>query len=217
MTPEKFFDYLEGKLSPEEREDLERALISDPELQRQFVAARRIHRSANQPPNEAAAVTKAASRGRLVAAAFAVLVLLNVGIGLYFIFRQAKPPEEYEREKRKALLAQIEKSVNQVAAANMSTPRLGPEEIQLTASAAEKEKVVATVIAAAERVGGSATRDLPNDKFVRLLVDLPASRAWEFRAALAPLGAVLTTPAPPSPTSNTNETERMEVVITTSS
>ena len=36
MTPEKFFDYLEGKLPPAERERLERALISNPELQRQF-------------------------------------------------------------------------------------------------------------------------------------------------------------------------------------
>ena len=72
MTPEKFFDYLEGKLPPVERERLERALISDPELQRQFVAARQIHRSLGRPPDESAATTRAGSRGRQLAAAFAV-------------------------------------------------------------------------------------------------------------------------------------------------
>jgi len=64
MTPEKFFDYLEGKLPPAERERLERALISDPELQRQFVAARQIHRSLERPSDEPAAITRAGSRGR---------------------------------------------------------------------------------------------------------------------------------------------------------
>ena len=64
MTPEKFFDYLEGKLPPDERERLERALIANPELQQEFVAARQIHRSLQRPADETAAVT----RGRLARA-----------------------------------------------------------------------------------------------------------------------------------------------------
>ena len=52
MTPEKFFDYLEGKLPPMEKERLERALIADPELQRQFATAREIHRGLQRSPNE---------------------------------------------------------------------------------------------------------------------------------------------------------------------
>ena len=64
MTPEKFFDYLEGKLPPAEKERLERALISDPELQRQFVSARQIHRGLQRPAGESAATTRAGSRGR---------------------------------------------------------------------------------------------------------------------------------------------------------
>src|SRR2546430_2094359 len=58
MTPEKFFDYLEGKLPPAEKERLERALIADPELQREFVAARQIHRGLQRPADETAATTK---------------------------------------------------------------------------------------------------------------------------------------------------------------
>ena len=50
MTPETFFDYLEGRLAPDERADLERALIADPELQKQFVAAKEIHRALDRSP-----------------------------------------------------------------------------------------------------------------------------------------------------------------------
>src|SRR5215475_13813998 len=101
MTPEKFYDYLEGKLPPPEREALEHALIHDPELQRQFVAARQIHRSLGRPPNESAtALAQAAARGRQVAAAFAVLVALNVAIGLYVIFPETKPSPAVEQAKQ---------------------------------------------------------------------------------------------------------------------
>src|SRR5438552_1561426 len=43
MNPDKLFNYLEGKLSAAEREKLEDQLIRDPELQRQFAMARKIH------------------------------------------------------------------------------------------------------------------------------------------------------------------------------
>jgi hypothetical protein len=69
MTPEKFYNYLEGKLSADEREHLERALIHDPELQRQFVAARQVHRSLQHPPGDLVTIARAGVRGRQVAAA----------------------------------------------------------------------------------------------------------------------------------------------------
>jgi hypothetical protein len=97
MTPEKYFDYLEGKLSPDERARLERALISNPELQREFVTARQIHRSMQRPADESAAVTRAGSRGRQLAAAFAVLVLMNVALGLIYIFRANQPRSNWKR------------------------------------------------------------------------------------------------------------------------
>ena len=43
MNPDKLFDYLEGRLSPRERSDLEEQLMSDKQLQREFTVARRIH------------------------------------------------------------------------------------------------------------------------------------------------------------------------------
>src|SRR5215475_2868242 len=117
MTPEKFYDYLEGKLPPQEREALEHALIHDPELQHQFVAARQIHRALGRPPNESSVtLPKAGARGRQVAAAFAVLVALNVAIGLYDIFREAKPSPEVERAKQEALRARLRSSLEKSAA-----------------------------------------------------------------------------------------------------
>jgi anti-sigma factor RsiW len=75
MTPQKFYDYLEGKLPDDERQELERTLIHDPELQRQFVAARQVHRSLNRPPDDSVTVARAGARGRQVAAACALLVM----------------------------------------------------------------------------------------------------------------------------------------------
>ena len=43
MNPDKLFNYLDGKLSSTEREELEDQLIRDPELQREFAMARNIH------------------------------------------------------------------------------------------------------------------------------------------------------------------------------
>src|SRR5690349_25095260 len=100
MTPETFYDYLEGKLSDDERQDLERALIHDPELQRQFVAARQIHRRLERPPDESVTITQAGVRGRQVAAACAILVMLNVAIGLFFIFRDWKSVVQGQRVVR---------------------------------------------------------------------------------------------------------------------
>src|SRR5712691_7311492 len=100
MTPEKFFDYLEGKLPPAEKELLERTLISDPELQRQFVTAREIHRRMERSPNEeteSPSTRRAGMRGRQVAAAFAVLVAMNVALGLLYIFRANKPSEKVQK------------------------------------------------------------------------------------------------------------------------
>jgi anti-sigma factor RsiW len=45
MSPDKLFDYLDGKLSPADRTQLEEKLMSDPQLRQQFNIAREIHRS----------------------------------------------------------------------------------------------------------------------------------------------------------------------------
>src|SRR5437588_51648 len=45
MSPDKLFDYLDGKLSTRERAELEQRLTSDQQLQRELAVARRIHAS----------------------------------------------------------------------------------------------------------------------------------------------------------------------------
>ena len=44
MNPDKLFDYLDGKLAPAEREQLEEKLMADEKLRREFNIAREIHR-----------------------------------------------------------------------------------------------------------------------------------------------------------------------------
>jgi hypothetical protein len=60
MTPEKFFDYLEGKLPPPDASVSSAPSFRDPELQRQFVAARQIHRNLQRPAGESSATTRPA-------------------------------------------------------------------------------------------------------------------------------------------------------------
>jgi hypothetical protein len=212
MTPEKFFDYLEGKLPAGEREPLERALISDPELQRQFVAARQIHRGMERPAGETAATTRAGSRGRQLAAAFAVLVAMNVALGLFYIFHETKPSKEVQKARDVALRHQLQSSLEKSAAAAFTPPTLGIEPVAITVPREKQEDVARTIIEAATRAGGSGTKALPNDGTVKVLVLVPASAEAEFRQKLTALGAVpgsAATPKVPSP----NEPVHLEVVL----
>jgi hypothetical protein len=212
MTPEKFYDYLEGKLPPAEREQLERALIHDPELQRQFVAARQVHRRLGRPPNDSdMTLAQAGSRGRQIAAACAVLVALNVAIGLYVIFHQTKPSPEVEQAKEEALRARLRSSLEKSAATLFPPPTLA-RPIVLTVPSDRQEVVAQQIIAAAGASGGSGTKTLPNENGVSVLVLIPASAEPEFRKLLSALGA----PAPtaeattaPSP----NEPVHLEIVL----
>jgi len=209
MTPEKFFDYLEGKLPAAEREDFERALISDPDLQREFVTARKIHRGMQRPADETAATTRAGSRGRQLIAAFAVLIALNVAIGLFFIFRSNQPPPEVERARVEALRRQLQTSLEKSAAATFSPPTIGMERVSLTIPRAGQEAAAKTLIEAAAKAGGSATKGLPNDDGFNVLVLIPASAAPAFRDTLTRLGAKL----PPAAAGSPNEMTHLEVVL----
>jgi hypothetical protein len=212
MTPEKFFDYLEGKLPPPEREALEHALIRDPELQKQFVAARQVHRSLGRSPEETLKVARAGARGRQVAAAFAVLVLLNVSIGLYFVSRSAKPSPEIQKAQMEAIRRQVENSAEKAAAASFSPPTIAPEPIRLTVPAEKQEQTVRSIIAAAEKAGGSGAKGLPNEQRTSVFVVIPASAEIEFRKILSTMGGQ---PAP-SPTASPvspNEPVHLEIVL----
>ena len=209
MTPEKFFDYLEGKLPPAEKERLERALISDPELQRQFASARQIHRGMQRPVDETAATTRAGSRGRQLAAAFAVLVAMNVALGLFYIFRANKPPEELRKAREEALRHQLQNSVEKSAAAAFPPPTIGMERVPITTPPEKQDEVAKTIIDAATKAGGSGTKSLPNDNGFSVLVIVPASAEPEFRKTLALLGA----PAVEHPVPLPNEPVRLEIVL----
>jgi hypothetical protein len=214
MKPERFFDYLEGKLPPEERADLERALIADPELQKQFVAARQIHRTLERSPEESAAIARAGVRGRRLAAAFAVLVALNVGIGLYFIFRSSKPLPEVRQAQEQALRARLQKALEKSAAASFTPPQIAPQPVLLTVAREKQDTVGQAIIAAAEEAGGSGTRGLPEENRTRIFVLVPASAEGAFREKLTEFGA-----PPPSGSAATpaspNEPVHLEVVLAT--
>ncbi len=209
MTPEKFFDYLEGKLPPPEREKLERALIADPELQQQFVAARQIHRSLERPAGETAATTRAGTRGRQLAAAFAVLVVMNVALGLFYIFRSNLPTTEVQKAREDALRHQLQSSLEKSAAATFTPPTLGLAPISITVPREKQDEAARTIIAAATQAGGSGTKDLPNDSGVKVFVLVPGAAEAQFRHTLTTLGAPVTAASGASP----NEAVNLEIVL----
>ncbi len=215
MTPEKFFDYLEGKLPPAEKERFERALISDPELQQQFARAREVHRGLERSGDRTTTTARAGNRGRQLAAAFAVLVAMNVALGLIYIFKVNKPNEQVRAAQKEALRHQLQASVEKAAAATFTPPSIGPETITLPVAREKMDTVAQSVIDAATRNGGSATKGLPEANGLRVLVQLPAKNATAFRTALAlqggPSPAPTVTPAP-SP----DEMISLEVLLTPS-
>jgi anti-sigma factor RsiW len=218
MTPEKFFDYLEGKLPPAEKERLERALISDPELQRQFVSARQIHRAMERPANGepgSADIARAGSRGRQLAAAFAVLVAMNVFLGLFYIFHANKPSAQVQKAREDSLRHRLQSSVEKSAAAAFSPPSIGTDQIKITAPRERQDEVAQTVIAAASKAGGSGTKGLPNESGFSVLVIVPALHEQEFRNALAALGAPSPGPTVAAPATSPNEAVRLEIVVST--
>jgi hypothetical protein len=213
MTPEKFFDYLEGKLPQLERERLERALISDPELQRQFVAARQIHRSLKRPPDESAATTRAGSRGRQLAAAFAVLVAMNVGFGLFYIFRSNQPSAKVRRAQEEKIYQQVHGSLEKAAAAAFTPPSLSREQIVLVVPREKQDAVAKSVVEAATEAGGSGSKDLPSGKGIKVLVLVPASAEARFRQTLSALGAPAPAPAATPRAASPNEPIDLEIVL----
>src|SRR2546430_317213 len=86
MNPDKLFDYLDGKLSPGERAELEKRFMSDPEVRRELAVARQIHAEMRDSREivgvaEPTLEQRGAVLGRRIAIAFAVLVFANVVFG----------------------------------------------------------------------------------------------------------------------------------------
>jgi anti-sigma factor RsiW len=210
MSPNKLFDYLDGKLPAREREELEQRIAGDATLQRELAIARKLHDgmrdssevidSIEQLPGT---VERGAILGRRIAFAVIVLVFVNVVIGLWFIFLQQKKPASASRRDEK-LRQQLEQSAQRAAVTALPTPSLESDEITIAAAPAEGEAMVSKVIAAATAAGGSGAKTLSDENGIVVLVDIPKSREVEFRDRILPLGAHLPTldrsakPAPPN-------------------
>src|SRR5215475_4003514 len=189
MNPDKLFDYLEGRLSPKERATLEEQLMSDKQLQREFTVARQIHagmrgeaREVVLPPSPDVSEQghKMAIR---IGVAFMVLMFVNVGIGLWFIFRhESKNPNRPLLEAQ--MREQIAKSIERAATLTPAPNALGVSEITIPAENGKLDAVADKVVAIVFRFGGSATKGVPDAGRLSILVDLPGNRESEFRAAL---------------------------------
>jgi hypothetical protein len=190
MNPDKLFDYLEGRLTSSERAALEERLMSDKQLQREFAVARQIHAGMRGDSHEVVlpAPPDVPEQGRNMAirigVAFIVLMLVNVGIGLYFIFRH-----ESNNPNRPLLEAQmrdqIAKSIERAAAFTPAPNALGVTEIRIPAERGKLDIVADKVVAIVSELGGSATKGVPDAGRLSILADLPVSRESEFRAAVA--------------------------------
>ena len=191
MNPDKLFDYLEGRLPAAERAALEDQLIADQQLQRELAVARRIHGGMRDGSREIflAAEAEVTKRGRKMAlrvgAAFIILMAVNVGAGLWIIARhESKNPNRalLEAQTRE----QIMKSLQHAATTALTpSPSFGVSEITISAAQGRLNAVADEVVALAARLGGSATKGLPDEHRIGVLVDLPSNRESEFRAAIA--------------------------------
>ncbi|SRR6266540_2914247 len=191
MNPDKLFDYLEGRLSATELAALEQRLISDKQLQRELAVARQIHagmrgdsREVLLPPRPD--VTQQGRKMALrVGAAFIILMAVNVGFGLWLIARHET------RNPNRALLEtqmreQIAKSIERAAATlTPASNALGVSEITVPAAAGKLDAIADEVVTVASRFGGSATKGLPDQGRLSVLLDLPSNQESEFRAAIA--------------------------------
>lgn len=192
MNPDKLFDYLDGKLSPADRDELEKKLASDHQLQRQLAIAREIHRGmrASQGAREVipsaedlAAAQRGGRLGRRIATACIALVLLNVLFGLGVI--AAKNKKRTTPEHESMLRQQLAQSLGAAAQNALPVPSFAAAEIHLAAPRSDWEKTATRVTAAAEKIGGSAARGLPADDAATVVVDIPSSRESEFRQLIS--------------------------------
>jgi hypothetical protein len=192
MNPDKLFDYLEGRLSPRERAALEERLMSDKQLQRELAVARQIHDGMHGDSREVLLSSQpdVTEQGRKMAlrvgVAFIILMAVNVGFGLWLILRHET------RNPNRALLEtqmrqQIAKSLEHAAATFTPAP-LGVSEITVPAAAGKLDTVANEVVTIASRLSGSATKGLQDRDRLSVLVDVPANREQEFRAAIEAIG-----------------------------
>lgn len=191
MNPEKLFDYLDGRLSPRERAVFEDQLIDDKQLQRELAVARRIHAGMRGDCYEVVlpTVPDVSQEGRTMAiqigVAFMVLMFVNVGIGLWFIFKhESKNPNRPLLEAQ--MREQIAKSIERAAATLTPAPNpLGVTELRIPVGTGKVDAVANKVVEIVSQLGGKASKGIQDQGRLSVLVDLPSNREWEFRTGIA--------------------------------
>jgi hypothetical protein len=189
MNPDKLFDYLDGKLPAAERAVLERQLIADPQMQRELAVAREIHARMRGDSREVflPAETDVTQRSRKIAlrvgAVFIILMVVNVGFGLWLIARH-----ETKNPNRALLDAQMRQQISKAlehAATTLTPAPLGVSEITVPAATGELDSIAEQVVTITSQLGGSAMKGLPEKHRLSVLANLPANRESEFRTAIA--------------------------------
>jgi hypothetical protein len=219
MNPDKLFDYLEGRLSPNDRAALEEQLISDKQLQRELAVARQIHAGMRGDSREVllparSDVTEQGHKMALrVGTAFIVLMAVNVGFGLWLIVRhETKNPNRALLEKQ--MREHIAKSLENAAVTLTPSPNvLGVSEITIPVATGKLDAVADQVVAIVSRFGGSATKGLPNQGRLSVLVDLPSNRESEFRATIASITAERPASPPPATATSPATAEKKSFIV----
>jgi hypothetical protein len=201
MNPDKLFDYLEGRLSPSERTQLEDQIISDPQLQRELAVVQRIH--ASMRGDSRAVMLKdleKTERGRKLALRvglfFIILMAANVGTGLWIIARhESKNPNRPLLEKQTR--EQIKESLEKAAATALTPPpSLGINDVTLKVLPGDLSSAADQIVSAAARVGSRATRGLADDHRITVLADVPSNRVADFGTAISAIGNASPAPSP---------------------
>lgn len=195
MNPDKLFDYLDGKLPPDERAALEERLMSDAELRKELAVARQIHSGMRNPEDllPTAEQQRGAVLARRVLISFGVLVFLNVLFGIYALaFMNKKARTTLNTEKNRA---ELRESLAHTAEAALPTPTIEVEEIKFIAPVPEQNELANTILDEAKTAGGSATKGLADEHGILIFAEIPSARLDEFRDSLKKLGG--SEPPPP--------------------
>ncbi|MFN2540915.1 MAG: hypothetical protein ABR514_01935 [Chthoniobacterales bacterium] len=225
MNPDKLFDYLEGKLPAAERLAFEQQLASDEQLQRELVVARQIHAQMHGDsrevvlPGEPDDSERGRKLARRVGVAFIILMVANVGAGLWFIARhESKNPNRALLDAQ--MRQQLAQSLEHAAASALSPAPFGVTEIRLSAEPGRLNAVTDEIATIVRQLGGAVTKGIPEENRIGLLVDLPPNQAAEFRRKLAAIaGTTTSSPAPETtaPGETSSSSFAVEIVESTAS
>jgi hypothetical protein len=192
MKPDKLFDYLDGRLPAAERAELEKQLMANKQLQREFAVARQIHAGMRGDSQEVVlpAMEQSSLQGRNMAirigVAFMVLIFVNVAIGLWFIFRhESTNPNRPLLEAQ--MREQIARSIERAATLTPPPNALGVSKITIRTDKGKLDAIADRVVTIASDLAGSATKGVPDAGHVSILVDVPSNREAEFRALVLSL------------------------------